>query len=248
MIDRRTQIGDIPLRMVHDGSARVGAKRGTILVFHGFGAEIAAQTKELLSLAEAGFLAVGVDAVGHGARRFPDFEARFGGGGRRCEGPFLEVVTRSAAEVPSLIDALIETEGARLDRIGIAGISMGGYIAYAAALSETRISAMTPVLASPEWPGSPAESPHRHLDRFPPIALLSQTAALDENVPPEGARRFHERLGRLYASHPERLRYVEFPNCQHFMPDAEWTELWTNVICWHQRFLGGPLAQPFSST
>ncbi|MAE71623.1 MAG: hypothetical protein CME06_14290 [Gemmatimonadetes bacterium] len=240
MIDRRTRIGEIPLRLIHGGS-----ERGTILVYHGFGAESAAQTKELLSLAGAGFLAVGVDAVGHGARRFSDFEARFGGGEGRREDPFLEVVTRTAAEVPSLIDALIETEGASPDRIGIVGISMGGYIAYAAALSETRISAMTPVLASPEWPGSFAESPHRHLDRFPPIALLSQTAALDDNVPPEGARRFHERLEPRYASHPDRLRYLEFPNCRHFMPDAEWTRLWANVVHWHQRFLGNPPATPF---
>ncbi len=238
MTDRRIQLAGVPLRLVLGDPAPVAAARGTILVYHGFGADIAGQTRELRSLAAAGFLAVGVDAVGHGMRRYADFESRFGPGEGRADDPFFEVVRASAAEIPALIDALLESDLAKADRIGIAGISMGGYIAYAAPVVERRITALTPVLASPEWPEGVADSPHLHLDRFPPIAILSQNAELDENVPPACARRFHERLTPLYAAHRERLHYLEFAGCRHFMPEDAWDRLWRNVLEWHVRHMG----------
>ena len=50
-----------------------------VLWYHGFTADRNASRPELEALARAGLLAVGIDAVGHGARRLPDFDHYFAG-------------------------------------------------------------------------------------------------------------------------------------------------------------------------
>ena len=137
--------------MVHVGEAREAAWRGTLLFYHGFVASKESQFKELDSLARAGFLAIGVDNVGHGARRYPDF---------------------------------------------------------------------------------------RPQDFFP-VALLSQNAARDENVPARHARALHETLAPLYAAHPEREAYLEYPESGHFMLEHEWNDLWHHTVAWYERFRTG---------
>src|SRR5262249_45722553 len=77
--------------------------RGTILFYHGLGASKEANARELEGLAAAGFLAVGLDNVGHGERRYPDYEQRFGeGSGGRWPEEFLHAVEATAQEVPAV--------------------------------------------------------------------------------------------------------------------------------------------------
>lgn len=230
--DTRCELAGVPVRLVHRGDP--GATRGAVLFYHGLFAEIAGQTKELVSLADHGYLAVGVDAVGHGVRRWPDLEARLAAGGRG-DVVFGEVVGSSLQEVPGLLDALLAGDMARPGRLAVAGISMGGYIAYGAAARVPRFEACLPILGSPRWgiPGSPAEAP----DAFYPVALLAQNAGADQNVPPDAAREFTEVLRPRYAGAPERLRYVEYPGCGHFMPEAEWERLWTRAVAWLERWI-----------
>jgi hypothetical protein len=64
-------------------------------------------------LADAGFLAIGIDIVGHGERRYPDFEQRFPGHDQphaydpAIEANFLSDVLSTAQEVPAIIDDLL---------------------------------------------------------------------------------------------------------------------------------------------
>ncbi len=60
-------IAGVPVLMA--APALDGAPFPTVLWFHGFRADALAHAGELERLASAGFLAVGIDAVGHGARR-----------------------------------------------------------------------------------------------------------------------------------------------------------------------------------
>jgi alpha-beta hydrolase superfamily lysophospholipase len=235
MHDTRREVAGVPVRLVHSGPAPEAAARGALLFYHGLGAEIAGQTKELHGLASRGYLAVGVDAVGHGLRRWPDFEARLSGPRSRTDVVFGELVGSSLSEVPALLDAL-EAEGlARPGRLGVAGISMGGYIAYGAAARMDRFQVCLPILGSPSWgtPGSPAESP----EAFYPVALLAQNAGADESVPPDAAREFTEVLRPHYAADPARLDYVEYPGCGHFMPEDEWERLWSRAVAWVEKWL-----------
>ena len=104
--------------------------RGTVLVYHGLTASKETQEKELNDLAYRGFLAVGVDAVGHGERRYPDFEERMSGDDFHLK--FLEMVAQSVDEIPDLLTELRHRYPS-CGAFGLTGISMGGYIAFAAA-------------------------------------------------------------------------------------------------------------------
>src|ERR1700685_102417 len=88
------------------------AQRGTVLFYHGFGATKERPDSYLTALAEAGFLAVSVDAVGHGERRYPDFDSifdneRWDSHFEEVESHFPDLIDATAAEVPSIVDDLI---------------------------------------------------------------------------------------------------------------------------------------------
>lgn len=219
------------------------ARQGTILFYHGFGQSKDSYASVLQQIADAGFLAIGIDGIGHGERRYPDFDQRFPPfephliGNLLLEAAFLSVVRATTSEVPLIIDALIAHNWAHPERIGIAGHSFGGFVTYAAIIADQRIQAAAPVVGSPEWKLPWPDSPHLHPDRFFPTALLSQTAAKDTRILPHFARTFHDRLAPYYAQSPERLRYIEYPNSPHDLLEEDWTLAWCAVVNWFETFL-----------
>lgn len=80
---------------------------------------------------------------------------------------------------------------------------MGAFVTYAAVVADPRIQAAAAVSGSLCWKLSWSDSPHLHLDRFFPTALLSQTAANDTQVFPDGARELHTSLASYYAQASE---------------------------------------------
>lgn len=201
----------------------------TVLWFHGFGVDMEPHRKELRQLAEAGFLAVGVDAAGHGARRLPDLDARQAAPHAQALRTMIELAARTADEVPGVARALAEEGLADGGRIGVVGVSMGGYVVYAAVLAEPGIRAAVSILGSPEWPEG--DSPHHQLDGFRRTALLSITAERDENVPPAGARDLHHRLAQADPGSP-RHRYVELPGAVHLMSEEHWNQAMGETVRW----------------
>jgi predicted esterase len=186
--------------------------------------------------ADRGLFAVGLDAVGQGERRYPDFDARFAHGNPRLEEEFLHIIQATANEVPAVLDALVSL-GAHPERLGMGGVSQGGFITYRALLLDRRLRAAVALLGSPEWALPLPESPHLHPERFFPVALFSQTAGRDEVVSPGLARAFHERLTPFYAQAPERLRYREFPLSEHMMRPEDWDEAIRDAADWLVRHL-----------
>jgi len=227
-----------PWRRIATSPARAGTA-GTILYYHGFGGGKEDARDALVALAEAGFLAVGLDNVGHGERRLPDFGRRFAGlgPGPELEAGFLALVRATAREVPTVLDDLLARGLARPDHLGVAGWSMGGFVAYAAVVADPRLRAAAPLLGAPAWRLPWPESPHRHLERFFPTALLSQTAAADRRVPPQATKRFHAALAAYYADAPERLRYVEYPGVGHDIPEDMASAMRQRMVDWFQQHL-----------
>jgi dienelactone hydrolase len=202
-----------------------------VLVYHGLSADKEIQRKEIVTLAEAGLLAVGIDAAGHGERRLPDFEERFADPwGEETESLFFSLVQETLHEVPAVLDALEATGLAAPDRLALFGISMGAYITYGTIPAEPRIRAAVALLGSPEWPHP--DSPHHQADRFFPTALLSITGGKDVNVPPESARAFHSTLEPYYRAAPERLRYLEIPGAPHMMSEEDWGIAMREAVGW----------------
>ncbi len=233
----RMSLAGAPVLTVHQGSRQEALGRGVVLFFHGLNGSKEVHERELILFAEHGLFAVGVDAVGHGERRYPDFGARFDPGNPRLEEEILDVVQATAREVPALLDALVSTHGADPARLAIGGASLGGIITYTALVAEHRLRAAVPLIASPEWKLPLPASPHLHLERFFPAALFSQAAGRDEVVRSSDTRRFHERLQPFYAQAPERLRYREFPESAHMMRHQDWEEATEDAAEWLVRFL-----------
>lgn len=231
-------LASAPTLVMFYGIPEERAKRGTILFYHGFGESKDGYVPILRRLAEAGFLVVGVDGIGHGERRYPDFAERFPPiaphliGNEQLEAAFLATVRATAREVPSIIDALIEHRWAHAERIGIVGHSFGGFVTYAAVVADKRIQVAASVVGSPQWRLPWSESPHLHLNRFFPTALLSQVAGNDTNVLPKFARSLHNQLVPYYVQAPERLQYMEYPDSPHNLNEKDWEQAWDEVTAW----------------
>ena len=140
---------NIPALFCHKNDLAEAAKRGTVILYHGMTSHKEANLKEIRSIAELGYLAIGIDAHGHGERFNKDLM-------RRCCGEnfwphMLEAVEKSAQEVPLIINELISNKLIYNNKIAICGISMGGYITYRALTLDKRISVATPIISSPFW-------------------------------------------------------------------------------------------------
>ncbi|SDK76350.1 hypothetical protein SAMN05421874_11113 [Nonomuraea maritima] len=71
------EIAGVPALVRFHGEPERAAERGTVLFYHGFSGHKERMTGYLTGIAEGGFLTIGLDAVGHGARRRPDFDEVF---------------------------------------------------------------------------------------------------------------------------------------------------------------------------
>ena len=223
--------------MAFQGDPGTAAEKGCILFFHGLGASKDVQRPDLESLAAQGYLVVGVDSVGHGERRYPDFDRRLSKTNPDFMREFLTVVLETAKEVPFLVDVLEQTGLIRNGHVGIAGISQGGFITYTAVTLEPRLKIAVSIVGSPRWALELPESPHLHLKAFYRVFLLSQNATRDEPVPSRDARDFHRRSRRFYPDDATRFAYVEYAESDHLL-GAVWDVLWARTLGWFGSHLG----------
>ena len=224
-------LGPAPSLVVSREEPQKAAERGTILLYHGFGADITVNRRELESFATQGFLAIGLDNAGHGRRRLTDWDAWFGPNGD-FETGFRKLIELSIEEMPDVIDAIDQKGWYRPHRLGICGISMGGVIAYGGMLADCRISAGSIFVSSPRY-----LPPKYGLTGFAPRPLLSQNGGLDEIVPFTDAQKLHQQLEPLYQSHPERNRFINYPESGHMMAEQDWFRAWQTNLEWFDTFL-----------
>ncbi len=214
-----------------------------IIVLHPLGSRKEKMLAGLYALASAGCRAVAFDMPLHGERPGADMrETRlqadfFGTSSLMIEG--------AARDVSRLLDAL----GA--ERAAVHGVSLGGYAAFAALLSEPRLVAGSVALGSPDWagplrafglgPGNPlydraaSSSPLARLPAvLPPRPLLMQHGTLDETVSVDGVIALEKALRPLYAPTPERLHLELYPGLGHVYTDG----MERRAVEWVRRFMG----------
>lgn len=202
-----------------------------VLWAHGFRADALTHAAELERSADAGFIAVAIDAVGHGARRDALLEDRL----RRSSGGalpvVLELVRQTVLELPALIDELVLHHAADRERISLVGISMGAFLGYHAIAQGVPLRAAVALLGDPIWAGD--GSPHMQRDAFANVALLSITAEHDVSVPPDPAIRFHASLRQRFAS--PRHCHHELRGAGHLTSVGEWAEAMQVTMDWLQQ-------------
>ncbi len=204
-----------------------------VLWFHGFRADALAHAAELERCAADGFLAVGIDAVGHGARLHTDLDERLA---RTPGGAFpvmLELAEATVHELPALIDSLALHHGADASRVSAVGISMGAFLLYRAIAYGIPVRAAVALLGSPQWPGP--SSAHTSLAAFAKVRLLSITAEYDESVPSGPVTQLHTRLEATQTSHAIHRHHV-LRGAGHLTSATEWHEAMTETTSWLQRF------------
>lgn len=230
------QLGPVPVLLVSREHPARAAERGTVLFMHGLGANKEINQPELERFADAGFLAIGIDAVGHGERRYPDFDSRFAEHSPTREPRMIETIVESVRELPDLVELLRGAGLALPGRVGFCGVSMGGFVGYGAAPSGC-FDALAALIATPAWMVDVPEHPARHLDAFFPCAVLTQIAGQDHLVRAEDVRSFHAELAPYYAPAPERLSLIEYPQSGHFMREEDWHAALAAAIQWFERML-----------
>jgi len=207
--------------------------RPAVLWMHGFRADALAHAAELERCAALGFVAVGVDAVDHGARSSPLLAERLQRSANGALPVMLEVMEATAHELPALIDALVADFDVDRDRVSLVGISMGAFLAYRAIAAGLPLRAVVALLGSPEWPG--AASAHRSLSAFRDVALLSITAEHDVSVPPEAAYRLHDALDAMLGPATAH-RHHELRGSGHLTNAEQWAEATSETIAWLERY------------
>jgi dienelactone hydrolase len=206
----------------------------------------------LQELAAAGFVAVSYDPWQHGARYVgtETLEQRFASAKANYYYHVWPMVGQSALESLRVIDWAIASFGIE-PPCYIGGISLGGYIAVAAAGLDPRIGCVGGIVCTPDWRvpglhwdgqllplGKPDAYAQFFFDRINPLthpshyahcpAMTFECGELDDHLPPDGAVRFREALRDTYREHPDRLRVNLHPGVGHQSTPA----MWQNCLSW----------------
>ena len=223
--------------------AGVAADAPVVVVLHPLGSRKEKMLPGLLAFARAGCRAIALDARLHGER--PDAGEREARLQTDFFGTSAVIIEGTAQDVSPVLDAL------GVGRAAVHGISIGGYSAFTALLTEPRLQAASVAIGSPDWagpmrafglgPGNPyydravSSSPLALLPAvLPPRPLLIQHGTLDETVSVDGVIALEEALRPLYEAAPERLHLELYPGLGHVYPD----EMERRAVEWIARFMG----------
>lgn len=230
-------IQGIPLIFLSQYSPKTAKEKGCILCYHGLSSSKDDWLHDLEIIAKSGFLVVGIDNVGHGERKDPDFETTYSQSNPDYWRNFVQAVQSTVEEMPILIDELIRLGFANEHKIGGLGVSMGGFILYSAILLEPRLSTVVTLVSSPEWWGfNHPESPHLHCEKFSNINLLSITGGNDITIPNSFTTDFHNKLEAIFKEYHLRFGHKIYPSSDHLM-NPDWDKAWQQSIAWFEKYL-----------
>ncbi|WP_145979224.1 alpha/beta hydrolase family protein [Gemmatimonas phototrophica] len=227
MSTRGLTVAGVPILLARPSESR-GYPLPTVLWCHGFRADALAHARELERCARAGFLAIGIDAVGHGARLDAGMSARIARDGGALP-LMLEQVEHTVNEVPGLLHALVSEFDASAEAMSLVGISMGAFLAYRAVGAGLPVRAVVALLGSPEW--SSGTSAHLVPQCFRDVSLLSITAEHDVSVPPAAVVRLHTALDTRYGTTPSR-RHDVLRGAGHLTSAVEWEQAMQATMEW----------------
>ncbi len=215
-----------------------GTKKPLVICQHGFTGNKESMLTTCLMLADAGFVAVSMDAEKHGERRDPEILRTLS----QDPTQFFGILTTTVDDVGKVIDYAGENLGVDLERVGMMGVSMGAIITLLAATAEERLKAIVSVIGGANFQVLAKKSSlykigfktklvakfarfagdligkydpvnKAHLFRSMPVLLLN--GENDDIIPLECASSLYEALKPNYQSTPDRLRMKVYEGVGH---------------------------------
>lgn len=233
-----------------------GAK-SVVIALHGWTGNKEGMLTNYLRMADAGFCTISVDARMHGDRLDPEFWGKFA---ENFPKTFFTIVVETVKDISQIVDYLETRDDINPAKIGIMGVSMGGFITLVAAFLERRLKVAVSVIGAANFPlfvdrmvslkvlpfneksmcqpdGEMEKlywnyDPHNNLEKFPLTALLLIGGLLDQFIPKEGVEGLYEALKPYYGAYEDRLK-LKFFNVGHtYTPEME-----VEVIKWFREHL-----------
>lgn len=236
MFEKEKILLDIPILMVCENIEKA-VDKGCIFFFHGLFGSKEENINELRELAKDGFLVIGIDNYGHGKRKMNNLEKVISSENKNVEQDFLNLVIKTADELTILINELIKQKFIKTENIAVAGISMGAYITYTAITKDPRIKVAVSIVGSPKYKLDLDESPHKKIEKFNKIKLLSQNAEKDTIVLSEATKKFHNELKKIYSDYDKRFRYIEYLGAEHMMGQEDFDKSIEEMRNWFKKYL-----------
>lgn len=199
-----------------------------VVIQHGYSGSLETEAPYGRKFAEAGFMALVTEAPGHGQRRTEESDQAFATDFHKTIGL---VVEQSVCEIRRLLDHF------GVERCGMFGISMGGFITYRLAMEDPRVRLLAPnisgplafwaeLLPEPERSSVLTHSAYDHPEVLTDRRIFAQNGQSDEVVPPHLSREFAQRL----SSAGGHIRLIEYPGQGHEVTDA----MTATAIAWFQ--------------
>lgn len=230
-------------------------KKPLVILSHGFtgSKEDYINKGYLQQLAEQGYYAVAIDNRLHGDRPGPDFKtAVMNQFGKVNLITLRKAMKETADDVTLLIDELIQLEEVDAARIGMLGVSMGGFITHRTIVIDPRIKVGVPIISSPYWDDIPGDvstqmedgnmdelaiisenyQPANYMEQYAPTALLMQVGDIDMHYDLHRIQVFNEDIQKYYSAFPERVKLIIYSDTKHEFK----TEMWEQAMLWIKRW------------
>ncbi|MCX7711410.1 MAG: prolyl oligopeptidase family serine peptidase [Clostridia bacterium] len=253
----KRKINEIPVLEFYKDD---GKKKPLLLVSHGFTGKKEAMNKDhkLEDLAEMGYYVVALDNRMHGERPGTSFTVEAVKSlGKLDVYVIRKAIKETADDIKVLIDTYSKEEIIDKDKIGMMGVSMGGFVTYRAMVIDDRIKVAVPFISSPFWDDIPGDipkeisleqteeqkknleiyaneySPGNQLDKFYPRAILGQVGDSDKHFKVRRVEDFYGKLKKEYEKDPDKLKLIVYPNVKHEVTE----EMWENALEWLKKYL-----------
>jgi dienelactone hydrolase len=246
----RKRILHIPVLIYTDGNL---AQKPLVIMSHGFTGKKEDLIPYLETLAGMGYYAVGIDNRLHGEREDGGFGTVLSEGGRLNCYKLFNAIKENAEDIRLLIDYFTGETEVDITRVGMLGISMGGFTTYRALSIDKRIKVAAPFISSPIWGDAPADAkiddnpevtkaflelsnkygPSNTPDNFYPTAILMQVGGSDGHFDLEKLKCYYEIMKFHYKDATNLVNLLIYEGVAHNITP----EMWDNAILWLKKYL-----------
>lgn len=250
LISSKMWIHHIPVLTYTDGCH---LPKPLVIMAHGFTSKKEDLIPFLEDLAREGYFAVGLDNRLHGEREDGGFASVLSEGSRLNCYKLFYAIKENAEDIRLIIDYFTGEAQVDINRVGMVGISMGGFTTYKALTIDKRIKVAAPLISSPVWGDAPVGAdiddrpevinaleelsnkygPSNTPDNFYPTAILMQAGGIDGHFDLGKLKYFHNLLKSSYQEEADRVKLLVHEGVAHTVTPA----MWENAMEWLKKYL-----------